>query len=396
VAGALDGIRVLDLSRHLAGPYCAMMLGDLGAEVIKVERPGVGDESRHWGPPFFGGESAYYLCCNRNKRSLTLNLKHARGLAIARALAERSDVVIENFRVGVLDKLGLGYADLRAVNPRLIYCSISGFGHTGPDRDLGSYDFLLQGRSGLMSITGEPDGPPMKVGVAIADLAAGLFANNAVLSALFIRERTGIGQHVDIALFDSQIALLANVASNYLCSGAVPERWGNAHASIVPYQIFQAADDFLILAVGNDEQWRQFCEAAGVSAWAQDPRFATNPERVANRETLVPLVQELLRGKTVAEWLQLCANADVPAGPVNTIDKVFADPQTLARGMLLQMPHPTLGTVRLAGTPLNLSATPAQMRLPPPLLGEHTDVILRTVIGLDAPAIAALHRDGVA
>ncbi|MDD5558843.1 CoA transferase [Candidatus Methylomirabilis sp.] len=395
MAGALDGVRVLDLSRHLAGPYCAMMLGDLGAEVIKIERPGVGDESRHWGPPFFGGESAYYLCCNRNKQSLTLNLKHERGLALARELARGSDVVIENFRVGVLDKLGLGYGDLKAINPRLVYCSISGFGHTGPDRDLGSYDFLIQGRSGLMSITGEPDGPPMKVGVAIADVAAGLFASNAVLAALLARERTGVGQHLDIALYDSQVAVLANIASNYLCAGEIPGRWGNAHKSIVPYQTFQAADDYLILAVGNDAQWRQFCEAAGMTAWAQDPRFAANPDRVAHRDVLVPLLQDLLRRKTVAEWLQLCAEADVPAGPINAIDKVFADPQVDARGMLVQMPHPTIGTVRLAGTPLNLSATPAEMRLPPPLLGEHTDAILTRLLGLDGRAIAELHRDGV-
>jgi formyl-CoA transferase len=395
VAGALDGIRVLDLSRHLAGPYCAMMLGDLGAEVIKIERPGVGDESRHWGPPFFDGESAYYLCCNRNKQSLTLNLKHERGLAIARELARHSDVVIENFRVGILDKLGLGYADLKSINSRLVYCSISGFGHTGPDRDLGSYDFLIQGRGGLMSITGEPDGPPLKVGVAIADVTAGLFACNAILAALLARERTGAGQHLDIALFDSQIACLANIGSNYLCSGEIPERWGNAHKSIVPYEALQAADDYLILAIGNDEQWRQFCVAAGVAAWATDPRFATNPERVANREALIPLLQGLLSGRTVTEWLQLCADADVPAGPVNTIDRVFADPQARARGMLVQMPHPTLGTVRLVGTPFNLSATPAQMRLPPPLLGEHTDAILSRLLALDDSAIAELHRDGV-
>jgi formyl-CoA transferase len=372
-----------------------MMLGDLGAEVIKIERPGVGDESRHWGPPFYDGESAYYLCCNRNKQSLTLNLKHERGLALARELARDSDVFIENFRVGVLDQLGLGYEDLKAINPRLVYCSISGFGHTGPDRELGSYDFLIQGRSGLMSITGEPDGPPMKVGVAIADVAAGLFACSAVLSALFARERTGVGQHLDIALYDSQVAVLANIASNYLCSGEIPGRWGNAHKSIVPYQTFQAADDYLILAIGNDAQWRQFCEAAGVAAWAQDSRFASNPERVAHREALIPLLQDLLRRKTVAEWLQLCAKADVPAGPINAIDKVFADPQVDARGMLVQMPHPTLGTVRLAGTPLNLSATPAEMRLPPPLLGEHTDAILGRLLVLDDRAIAELHRDGV-
>jgi len=393
MTGALDGIRVLDLSRHLAGPYCAMMLGDLGAEVLKVERPGVGDETRQWGPPFVGGESAYYLCCNRNKKGLTLDLKRERGAALARELARRSDVLIENFRVGGLDELGLGYEGLRAINPRLVHCSISGFGHTGPDRDLGGYDFMIQGRGGLMSITGERD--PLKVGVAVVDVATALFACNAVLAALFARERTGVGQRLDLALLDSAIALLANVGSNYLCSGQVPERWGNAHASIVPYQAFRASDGHLLLAVGNDGQWRRFCAAVGVSPWAEDPRFATNPSRVAHRETLVPLLEELLLRRTVADWLRLCADADVPAGPVNTLDKVFSDPQALARGMLVEMPHPAAGAVRLAGTPLHLSATPAQMRLPPPLLGEHTDEILTRLLGLGARDVAALRQDGV-
>jgi len=393
--GALDGVRVLDLSRHLAGPYCAMMLGDLGAKVIKVERPNVGDETRHWGPPFRGGESAYYLCCNRNKKSLTLNLKHKRGISIAQELARRSDVVIENFRVGGLDELELGYTDLKKINPRLIYCSISGFGHTGPDRNLPGYDFMIQGRGGFMSITGERDGTPMKVGMAIVDVATALFACNAILAALFARERIGVGQHIDMALLDSQIAILANVGSNYLCSGEVPGRWGNTHANIVPYQAFQAADDYLILAIGNDGQWERFCTAAGVSVWSADERFATNQLRVANREVLVPMLEDLFYQKTVAEWLQLCADADVPAGPVNTIDKVFADSQVLTRGMVVEMPHPTAETVQLAGTPLNLSATPAQMRLPPPLLGEHTDEILANELALEDSAIAELHQSGV-
>lgn len=393
--GALDGVRVLDLSRHLAGPYCAMMLGDLGAKVIKIERPNVGDETRHWGPPFRGGESAYYLCCNRNKKSLTLNLKHKRGISIAQELARRSDVVIENFRVGGLDELELGYADLKKINPRLIYCSISGFGHTGPDRNLPGYDFMIQGRGGFMSITGERDGTPMKVGVAIVDVATALFACNAILAALFARERIGVGQHIDMALLDSQIAILANVGSNYLCSGEVPGRWGNTHANIVPYQAFQAADDYLILAIGNDGQWERFCAAADVSVWSADERFATNQLRVANREVLVPMLEDLLCQKTVAEWLQLCAAADVPAGPVNTIDKVFADSQVLTRGMVVEMPHPTAETVQLVGTPLNLSATPAQMRLPPPLLGEHTDEILANELALEDSAIAELHQSGV-
>ena len=395
MAGALNGVRVLDLSRHLAGPYCGMMLGDLGAEVIKVERPGIGDETRHWGPPFVGGESAYYLCCNRNKKSITLNLKCKRGAAIAQELARNSDVLIENFRIGGAAQLGLSYTELKGSNPRLIYCSISGFGHTGPDRKLAGYDSLIQGRGGFMSITGDKNGTPMKVGVAIVDVAAALFACNAILAALYTRERNGEGQHLDISLLDAQIALLANVGSGYLCSGEVPQRWGNAHASIVPYQAFQAADDFLILAIGNDGQWRRFCETAGVGAWAQDARFATNPDRVAHRDVLIPMLENLFRQKTVAEWLQLCADADVPAGPVNTLDKVFADPQALARGMLVEMPHPTAGSVKLAGSPLVLSTTPTQMRQPPPTLGQHTDEILKELLVLDDNAIAGLRRDEV-
>lgn len=395
IVSPLEGIHVLDLSRHLAGPYCAMMLGDMGAEVIKVERPGIGDETRQWGPPFLGDESAYYLSCNRNKKSLTLNLKAEQGVAIVRKLAAQSDIFIENFRIGGLDAVGLDYAALKEINPRLIYCSISGFGHTGPDHELPGYDFMIQGRGGFMSITGERDGTPLKVGVAIVDLASALFACNAILAALLARERTGEGQHIDIALLDSQIALLANVGSNYLCSREVPERWGNAVSSIVPYQAFQAKDDYLILAIGNDGQWERFCVAAGVSAWSADERFATNPQRVAHRAVLIPMLEALFRQKTVAEWLQHCADADVPAGPVNSLDKVFADPQTLARGMRVEMPHPTAGTVQLAGTPLNLSGTPTQMRLPPPLLGEHTDEILTNLLGLNDKTIADLRQNGV-
>ncbi len=391
----LDGIHVLDLSRHLAGPYCAMMLGDMGAEVIKVERPGIGDETRQWGPPFLGDESAYYLSCNRNKKSLTLNLKAEQGIAIARQLAAQSDIFIENFRIGGLDAIGLDYAALKEINPRLVYCSISGFGHTGPDHELPGYDFMIQGRGGFMSITGERNGTPLKVGVAIVDLASALFACNAILAALLARGRTGEGQHIDIALLDSQIALLANVGSNYLCSGEVPERWGNAVSSIVPYQAFQAKDDYLILAIGNDGQWERFCAAAEVSAWSADERFATNPKRVAHRAVLVPMLEELFRQKTVAEWLQYCADADVPAGPVNSLDKVFADPQTLARGMRVEMPHPTAETVLMAGTPLNLSGTPTQMRLPPPLLGEHTGEILTNLLSLNNETIADLRQNGV-
>ncbi len=393
--GPLAGLRVLDLARHLAGPYCGMLLGDLGAEVIKVERPGTGDETRQWGPPFVGGESAYYLCANRNKKSLTLNLKSPRGREIAGQLVANADVLIENFGTGGATALGLSYEELGVRNPRLVYCSISGFGHTGPDRQLGGYDLLIQARGGLMSITGEPDGEPLKVGVAITDLLTGLFAANAVQASLIERHASGAGQHLDIALFDSQIASLANIGSNHLCSGQVPQRWGNAHPSIVPYQAFRAADGYFVLAIGNDEQWQRFCAAAGVPEWSRDPRFAANPRRVEHRQELLGLLEVLLLERTVADWVRSCADAGVPAGPVNTIDQVFAEPQTLARNMLVELPHPTAGSVRLAGTPLKLSRTPAAVRRPPPLLGQHTEELLASDLGLSAEEIANLRQQGI-
>jgi formyl-CoA transferase len=354
-----------------------MLLGDLGADVIKVERPGTGDETRKWGPPFIGGESAYFLCCNRNKRSITLDLKSTEGQGVARSLAERCDVLIENFRVGGTDAFGLGYEQLKEANPGLVYCSVSGYGHTGPDRNQGSYDFLIQGRAGFMSITGNRDGPPTKVGVAIVDVAAGLFACNGVQAALLARERTGKGRHVDIALLDSQIALLANVGSGYLTSGVVPERWGNTHASIVPYQAFRAKDGYIVLAIGNDGQWSRFCKAADVNALAEDQRYRTNPDRVAHRSVLVPELERLILTRTVNDWLTRCHAADVPAGPVNTLDKVFADPQALARGMKLEVDHPAAGKVPLAGSPLFPTPDFAAEILPPPMLGQHTDEILK-------------------
>src|SRR5215510_8558971 len=322
----LEGFRILDLSRVLAGPYCTMLLGDLGAEVIKVERPGIGDDTRAWGPPFADGESAYYLCANRNKKSITVNLKSPAGQEIIRQLARVSDVLVENYKVGELAALGLGYEDLKRLNPGLVYCSITGYGQTGPDKDLPGYDFVIQGRGGVMSITGETDGEPMKVGVAVVDITAGLFAANAIQAALLARSKTGRGQAIDISLLDAQVAWLANVASNYLVSGQRPQRFGNAHPTIVPYQTFQAQDGFFCVAVGNDGQWQKLCDMLGHPEFATDPRFTTNPARVQYREALVELLQEIFATHDIAFWLQEITIAGIPCGPVQTIDQVFHDP----------------------------------------------------------------------
>ena len=336
MAQALEDIKVLDLSRVLAMPYCSMMLGDLGAQIIRVERPGIGDETRHWGPPWAGDQSAYYLCTNRNKKSITVDLKKKEGQEIILQLAKRSDILLENFLPGSLAAMGLGYEQIRAVNPAIIYASVTGYGQDGPYRDLPGFDFIIQAQGGLMSIIGEGDGPPMKVGVAIVDITAGLFACSAILAALHHRERTGIGQQIDIALLDSQVAWLANQASNYLISGKVPRRMGNAHPNIVPYEAFEAKDGvYIALGVGNDNQWQKFCKLAKLENLIHDPRYATNPKRVENRGELVSLLQEIFRKKTSAEWLRILAEAEVPCGPINTIDRVFADPQVLTRGMLV-------------------------------------------------------------
>ena len=376
----LHGLRVLDLSRVLAGPYCTMVLGDLGADVIKVEPPD-GDETRAWGPPFAGGESAYYLCVNRNKRGMTVNLKTEEGRDIVRKLAGRSDVLVENFRPGTLARFGLDYETLRSGSPGLVYCSISGFGQTGPLRDRPGYDFMIQAMGGLMSFTGEPDGEPMKVGVAVTDITAGLYAVIAILAALQARTVSGEGQYLDISLFDSQLGWLANVASNFLVSGNLPNRYGNAHANIVPYQSFRASDGYFALAVGNDKQFARLCNLIGRPELASDVRFATNTARVNHREELIPLLETVFPSRRADEWLSALEEAEIPCGPINTLDKVFAEPQVAAREMLIEMEHPTVGTLPLVGSPLKFSQTPVTYHRPPPRLGEHTDEILKDVLG---------------
>ena len=404
--GALSHIRVLDLSRILAGPWAGQMLADLGADVIKVERPGVGDDTRGWGPPWLKDEqgadtevAAYYLCANRNKRSITIDITQAEGQALVRQLAAQSDVVLENFKAGGLAQYGLDYDSLKAVNPRLVYCSITGFGQDGPYAPRAGYDFLIQGLGGLMSITGRPDGEdgsgPMKVGVALTDILTGLYATNAVLAALAWRERSGEGQYIDMALLDVQVACLANQAANYLATGHSPQRLGNAHPNIVPYQDFPTADGYMILAIGNDAQFARFCEVAAAPELAADVRFATNRARVGNRSVLIPLLKKLTVERSTADWISTLEALAVPCGPINTLADVFADPQVQARGLKVTVPHPIAGQLPLVASPMKLSATPVDYRLPPPMLGEHTDDILAATLGLDAAAIARLRADGV-
>ncbi|MCK2126848.1 CoA transferase [Thauera aromatica] len=403
---ALSHLRVLDLSRILAGPWAGQMLADLGADVIKVERPGVGDDTRGWGPPWLKDEqgaetsvAAYYLCANRNKRSITIDITRPEGQALVRKLAAESDVVLENFKAGGLKQYGLDYDSLKAVNPRLVYCSITGFGQDGPYAPRAGYDFLIQGLGGLMSLTGRPDGEdgggPMKVGVALTDILTGLYATNAVLAALAWREKSGEGQYIDLALLDVQIACLANQAMNYLATGQNPKRLGNAHPNIVPYQDFPTADGYMILAIGNDGQFARFCEAAGQPALAADPRFASNRARVENRAVLIPLLKKLTVERNTGDWIAMLEALAVPCGPINTLADVFADPQVVARGMKVTMPHQATGSVPQVASPIKLSATPVDYRLPPPMLGEHTDQILAETLALDADAITRLRTGGV-
>jgi crotonobetainyl-CoA:carnitine CoA-transferase CaiB-like acyl-CoA transferase len=402
--GPLAGLRVFDLSRILAGPTCTQLLGDLGADVIKIERPGAGDDTRKWGPPYLRGkdgkdtgESAYYLASNRNKRSVTIDIAKPEGQALAKRLIAKCDIMIENFKAGDMARYGLGYADLQDALPALIYCSISGFGQTGPYAPRAGYDMLAQGIGGMMSVTGEPDRPPMKVGVGIADVMCGMYATSAILAALHYRDKTGAGQYIDLSLLDTQVAWLVNVGLNYLTSGQVPQRVGNEHPNIVPYNVLPSSDGFIILAVGNDAQYRKFCEFGGASELATDPRVLTNELRVKNRRALYELLPEVTRRKTQGEWIDGLAKLGVPCSPVNTVDQVFADPQVRHRQMQISMAHPlsASGTVDLIGNPIKYSGTPVDYALPPPSCGQHTDEVLQELLAMPAAEIAGLRDRGI-
>ena len=401
MSGALSHIKVLDLSRVLAGPWASQLLADLGAEVIKVERPVEGDDTRAWGPPYLKDEqgkatteAAYYLSTNRNKVSITVDITQPEGREIVVNLARQCDVLIENYKVGGLKKYGLDYAALSRVNPRLVYCSITGFGQTGPYAQRPGYDFLIQGVGGLMSITGRKEGEtgagPQKVGVALTDVLTGLYATVAIQAALAYRETSGLGQHIDLALLDVQIACLANQNLNYLTTGEPPRRMGNAHPNIVPYQDFPTADGDIIIAVGNDGQFRNLCTVCGHAEWGSHEKYATNAARVANREELIPLLRQETVRRTTAEWIALLEAAKVPCGPINNLREVFNDPQVKARQLLLELPHPTAGKTPGVANPIRLSASPVEYRRPPPLLGQHTEEILQKYLGVDADGIAAL------
>lgn len=406
MASPLSHIRVLDLSRVLAGPWASQTLADLGADVIKIERPGVGDDTRGWGPPYLRDgegretrEAAYYLAANRGKRSVTLDVASPEGQEIVRRLAAESDVFLENFKVGDMARYGLGWEDLKKINPRLVYCSITGFGQTGPMAHLPGYDFIIQGIGGLMSITGErddrPGGGPQKVGVAVADLMTGLYSTIAILGALTHRDRTGEGQHIDMALLDVQVAAIANMNLNYLTSGRVPRRQGNAHANIVPYQVFAAADGDLVVAVGNDGQFARLAELIGAAHLAGDPRFAKNADRVRNREILVPMLLEIFSTRNVADWIAAIEPEGIPCGPINDIGQVFAHPQVVAREMRRDLPHPTAGTAPTVANPIRYSATPIAYDRAPPTLGQHTREVLRDVLGLAEDEIGDLARRAI-
>ena len=404
--GALSHIRVLDLSRVLAGPWCGQILADLGAEVIKVERPGAGDDTRTWGPPWMKDtagndtrEAAYFMAANRGKKSITIDLSRPEGQALVKRLAAQSDILLENYKVGGLAQYGLDYASLHAEMPKLIYCSVTGFGQTGPYSGRAGYDFIIQGMGGLMSITGErddlPGGGPQKVGVAVSDLMTGMYSTVGVLAALAHRDVTGKGQHVDMALLDTQVAMTANMAMNYLASGKPPGRAGNAHSNIVPYQTFPTSDGHVIIAVGNDSQFAKLCAVMGCPELAKDERYATNPSRVKHRAVLVPLIAERIAQKPMQFWADALEAVGVPCGPINDLAQTFADPHVQHRGMRIELPHPTAGKVPLVGSPIKLSETPVTYQSAPPTLGQHTEDVLSTVLGLDGDAIAQLRADGI-
>lgn len=395
MAGPLEGIRVVDLTRILAGPYCTMMLGDMGAEVIKIENPDGGDDTRGWGPPFLNGVSTYFISINRNKKSLTLNLKDERGKELLRDLIRKGDVVVENFRPGALDKLGFSWEEIHRINPAVIFASLSGFGQTGPRRSEPGFDVVIQGEGGIMSITGEPDGPPSKFGASIADITAGMLAAQGILLSLYHREKTGVGQMVDVGMLDGQVALLTYHANNYFGTGKLPPRRGNKHPSITPYETYECKDGYFNLGVGNDSLWRRFCDAMGLGGIKEDPKFAINKDRVDNRLELQEILDAFFAEKTVGETLEALRGAGIPCGPINNLEQVLNEPQVLAREMVVDVDVPVAGPTKVTGVPIKLSETPGAVRTPPPTLGQHTEEVLESVLGMDEAQRNALRDEGV-
>ncbi|MFO8164546.1 MAG: CaiB/BaiF CoA-transferase family protein [Desulfatiglandales bacterium] len=394
--GPLDGIRVLDLSRIVVGPYCTMVLGDMGADVIKVELPGIGDETRMWGPPFAGKESAYFISLNRNKRSMTLDMKKERGKEILKSLISQSDVLVENYRLGTLDKIGFGYDEIKAINTRLIYCNITGYGRTGPLSGDAGVDIVVAAEAGLIGITGPKDGAPAKIGVAITDILTALFAQGAIANALYYREKTGNGQRLDLSLFESQVATLFNMSQSYLISGEVPKRWGLSHASIVPYRGFKTRDqEYILVAVTNEKMWEKFCNVIERKDLFDDPRYNVNEKRVMNRKKLIPLLEKIFASKASDEWVAQFKKVGIPCGRVNTMDKVFAHPQIEPREMVVEIDHPTADKIKVVGIPVKYSETMGSIRLPPPLLGQHTDAILSGLLGYSQEEIDTLRQEKV-
>jgi crotonobetainyl-CoA:carnitine CoA-transferase CaiB-like acyl-CoA transferase len=391
----LDGIKVLDLTRVLAGPYCTMLLADMGADVVKVERPGAGDDTRAFGPPFVNGESAYFMSINRNKRSLTLNLKEDKARQILRQLLETVDVVVENFRPGTMESFGFGYEAVHDFNPALVFCSISGYGHTGPDADLPGYDLIIQGEGGAASLTGDTEGPPYKVGNSQADIVAGMMAFQGILLALLTRNRSGTGQKIDISMLDCQVAMLTYQAGIYFATGESPTRLGNQHPTITPYETYRCKDGFINLACGNDNMWRTFCRVLGQEEWTEDPRFRTNADRVGHRRQLAALLEPVILQQTTQEWIEQLRQNGLPCGPIQTVGQVCEDPQVIARDMIVSLDHPTAGSIRVTGVPIKLSDTPGEVHSAPPTLGQHTTEVLGDWLQINATEAAALHRDGV-